>query len=60
MEREPNMDADGRSFTEDVIEAVWHKARTMESTRRLRVDAWGWTNREAGFRQHPQQVWLGD
>ena len=37
------MDADGRSFTEDVIEAVWHKARTMGIYETLRVDAWGWT-----------------
>ena len=43
MEREPNTDADGRSFTHEVIEAVWHKARTMGIYETLRVDAWGWT-----------------
>ena len=43
MDREPNTDAEGRPFNHDVIEAVWHKARTMGIYETLRVDAWGWT-----------------
>src|SRR6267378_7283338 len=43
MEREPNTDSNGKPFTPDVIEAVWHKARTMGIYETLRVDAWGWT-----------------
>lgn len=43
MDREPNTDAGGIPFTQDVVEAVWHKARTMGIYETLRVDAWGWT-----------------
>jgi hypothetical protein len=43
MEREPNTDADGKPFTEEVIEAVWKKARSMGIYETLRMDAWGWT-----------------
>ena len=43
MEREPNTDADGKAFTEEVIEAVWKKARSMGIYETLRMDAWGWT-----------------
>jgi hypothetical protein len=43
MDREPNTDAEGKPFAHDVVEAVWHKARTMGIYETLRVDAWGWT-----------------
>ena len=43
MDREPNTDLEGRPFSHEVIEAVWHKARTMGIYETLRVDAWGWT-----------------
>ena len=43
MEREPNTDADGKPFTDEVIEAVWLKARSMGIYETLRMDAWGWT-----------------
>jgi hypothetical protein len=43
MNREPNTDACGNSFTPEVVEAVWQKARTMGIYETLRVDAWGWT-----------------
>jgi hypothetical protein len=43
MERQSNTDANGKPFTDEVIEAVWHKARTMGIYETLRVDAWGWT-----------------
>jgi len=43
MQREPNTDASGQSFSPEVVEAVWQKARTMGVHETLRVDAWGWT-----------------
>jgi len=43
MQRQPNTDASGESFSPEVVEAVWQKARTMGVHETLRVDAWGWT-----------------
>jgi hypothetical protein len=43
MQRRPNTDASGKPFEEEVIEAVWQKARAMGTSAILRVDAWGWT-----------------
>jgi len=43
MQRRHNTDASGKPFTEEVIEAVWQKARAMGTSAILRVDAWGWT-----------------
>ena len=43
MHRRPNTDIDGKTFSEEVVEAVWQKARTMGTSAILRVDAWGWT-----------------
>ena len=43
MQRRPNTDASGKPFSEELIEAVWQKARAMGTSAILRVDAWGWT-----------------
>jgi 5-methylcytosine-specific restriction endonuclease McrA len=43
MERLPNTDANGNAFPPELVEAVWHKARTLGIYETIRVDAWGWT-----------------
>ena len=43
MERQPNTDVSGNPFPPEIVEAVWHKARTLGIYETIRVDAWGWT-----------------
>jgi len=43
MQRRPNTDVSGKPFDDEVVEAVWQKARAMGTSAILRVDAWGWT-----------------
>src|SRR5438045_8347345 len=43
MQRRPNTDVEGKAFSDEIVEAVWQKARTMGTSAILRVDAWGWT-----------------
>src|SRR5882762_10114795 len=43
MQRRPNTDVSGMPFDDEVVEAVWQKARAMGTSAILRVDAWGWT-----------------
>lgn len=43
MQRRPNTDVSGKPFNEEVVDAVWEKARAMGTSAILRVDAWGWT-----------------
>ena len=43
MQRRPNSDVSGKPFSDEVIEAVWQKARAMGTSAILRLDAWGWT-----------------
>jgi hypothetical protein len=43
MQRRPNTDVSGKSFSDQIVEAVWEKARAMGTSAILRVDAWGWT-----------------
>src|SRR4051812_19130795 len=43
MERQPNTDANGNPFPPEMVEAVWHRARTLGIYETIRVDAWGWT-----------------
>src|ERR1041385_2053357 len=43
MQRRPSTDLSGKAFSEEIVEAVWQKARAMGTSAILRVDAWGWT-----------------
>jgi hypothetical protein len=43
MQRRPNTDVSGKPFSDQIVEAVWEKARAMGTSAILRVDAWGWT-----------------
>lgn len=43
MQRRPNTDISGKPFSEEIVEAVWQKARAMGTSAILRLDAWGWT-----------------
>ena len=43
MQRNSNTDSSGKPFSQEIIEAVWQKGRTMGIYATLRVDAWGWT-----------------